>query len=344
MPYQVTVKPSHHTFSVDAGETILDAALREGFALSYGCRNGACGTCKGKVLEGRLDYGDYQEHALSDEEKASGLALFCCAKPVSDVTIEAKEISAVKDIQVRTMPCRVEKIAQPAEDVRVLYLKLPANERLQFLAGQYIDVRLKEEKPRSFSMANAPHDDAYLELHVRHVMGGQFTDYVFNAMKVKDVLHFEGPHGSFFLREDSDKPIIFLATGTGFAPIKAMVEHAHYLGIQRRMVFYWGARTRKDLYLEELPRRWAQDHPEFQFIPVLSGVRPEDGWSGRTGHVHEVVLEDDPDLSAYQVYACGAPAMVEAAHRAFITRGGLPEDAFFSDAFLVGSAPASAKP
>ncbi len=343
MSYQVTVKPGHHTFLVNAGETILDAALRESVALSHGCRSGACGACKGKLLEGQLDYGDYQEHALSNKEKSQGFVLLCCAKPMSDLTIEADEIEAINGIQIKTMPCRVEKITQPADDVRVLSLKLPANERLQFLAGQYIDVRPEAGAPRSFSIANAPHDDAYLELHIRHVAGGQFTGYVFNTMKEKDILYIEGPRGSFFLREDSDKPIIFMATGTGFAPIKAMVEHAHYLGIQRHLTFYWGARTRKDLYLEALPRQWAQDHPEFQFIPVLSRPQPEDEWLGRRGHVHEAVLADYPDLSAHEVYACGAPAMVETAHKTFTTHHQLPADAFFSDAFLVGSAPTRVK-
>jgi CDP-4-dehydro-6-deoxyglucose reductase len=337
MTHRVTIKPSNHTFHVEQGETLLDAALREGFSLPYGCRNGACGACKGKVLEGSLDYGDYQPHALSEEEKRQGLALFCCSRAQSDLVIEVKEIGAVKDIQVRTMPCRVEKIERPADDVAILYLKLPANERLQFLAGQYIDILMKDGKRRSFSLANAPHDDAYLQLHVRHLPGGAFTEYVFNAMHEKDILRFEGPLGSFFLQEDSDKPIILLASGTGFAPIKAIVEHAFQLGVKREMTLYWGARSLKDIYMAELPETWQKERPNFRFVPVLSEPQPEDGWSGRTGLVHQAVLDDFADLSGYQVYACGAPAMVETAHASFIADRTLPEDQFFSDAFYVAA-------
>lgn len=337
MTHSVTIKPSNHQFHVNQGETVLDAALREGFAFPYGCRNGACGACKGKVLEGSLDYGDYQPHALTEEEKRQGLALFCCARPQSDLVIEAKEIGAVKDIQVRTMPCRVEKVERPAADVAVLYLKLPANERLQFLAGQYIDILMKDGKRRSFSLANAPHDDAFLQLHVRYLAGGAFTEYVFNTMKEKDILRFEGPLGSFFLREDSARPIIFLASGTGFAPVKAIVEHAFHIGIQREMVLYWGARGRKDLYMADLPERWQRERPNFRFVPVLSEPSPEDRWTGRTGLVHQAVMADFADLGAYEVYASGNPAMVETAHGAFTAERRLPERQFFSDAFFVAA-------
>lgn len=337
MTHSVTIKPSNHTFQVNPDETLLDAALREGFALPYGCRNGACGACKGKVLEGSLDYGDYQSQALSEEEKREGLALFCCARPQSDLVIEVKEIGAAKDIRVRTMPCRVEKVERPADDVAVLYLKLPANERLQFLAGQYIDILMKDGKRRSFSLANAPHDDAFLQLHVRYLPGGAFTEYVFKAMKEKDILRFEGPLGSFFLQEDSARPIIFLASGTGFAPVKALVEHAFQIGIQREMVFYWGARHKKDIYMAELPERWQNERPNFRFIPVVSEPDAEEHWAGRTGLVHEAVLEDFTDLGGYEVYACGNPAMVEAAHASLTAERGLPPDQFYSDAFFVAA-------
>jgi CDP-4-dehydro-6-deoxyglucose reductase len=335
MTHSVTIKPSNHQFQVNQGETLLDAALREGFALPYGCRNGACGACKGKVLEGSLDYGDYQPQALTEEEKRQGLALFCCARSQSDLVIEVKEIGAAKDIRVRTMPCRVEKVGRPADDVAVLYLKLPANERLQFLAGQYIDILMKDGKRRSFSLANAPHDDAFLQLHVRYLAGGAFTEYVFDTMKEKDILRFEGPLGSFFLQEDSARPIIFLASGTGFAPVKSIVEHAFHIGVQREMVLYWGARSEKDLYMAELAERWQQERPNFRFVPVLSEPAAEDHWTGRTGVVHQAVMEDFADLGAYEIYACGNPAMVETAHGAFTAERGLPDGQFFSDAFFI---------
>lgn len=331
MSHQVTIQPSGHQFTVQSGETILEAALRENFALPYGCRNGACGACKGKLLEGDIDYGTHQESTLTGADKQRGLALFCTAKPRTDLVIEAKEISAAKDIPVKTLPCRVERMEKLASDVMALWLKLPGNERLQFLPGQYIDFLLKDGRKRSFSLANAPEDDSFLELHIRHVPGGAFTDHVFNTMKPKEIMRINGPLGSFFLR-DSDKPIIFLAGGTGFAPIKSILEHAFHHGLERQMVLYWGAKARADLYQAELPEQWRRSHDNFSFVPVLSEAGPEDGWQGRTGFVHQAILADFTDLSGYQVYACGAPPMVDAARKDFMARG-LPEDEFFSDAF-----------
>ncbi len=331
MSNQVTILPSGHQFSVEAGQTVLEAALDAGFALPYGCRNGACGACKGKVLAGTVEHGEHQESALSAEEARQGLALFCSARPISDLSIESREIGAAKDIPVKTLPCRVERMERLAHDVMGLWLKLPSSERMQFLPGQYIDFLLKDGKRRSFSLANAPEEDELLELHVRHVPGGQFSEHVFSAMKPKDILRINGPLGSFFLRE-SDKPAIFVAGGTGFAPIKSLLGHAFHHRMERRMVLYWGARALRDLYLPQRAADWQQTQERFDFIPVLSQPASEDRWPGRTGLVHEAVLEDFADLSGYQVYACGAPAMVKAAHRDFTARG-LPEAEFYSDAF-----------
>jgi CDP-4-dehydro-6-deoxyglucose reductase len=331
--HNVTLQPSGHQFSVEAGESILTAALRHGFVLPYGCRNGACGSCKGKVLEGSVDYGEYQKKALSDAEKAAGKALFCQARPLCDVVVEARTVGAAKDIPIKTLPCRVQKLERLADDVMVLYLKLPANERLQFLPGQYLEFLLRDGSRRSFSMANAPHDDELVQLHVRHVPGGQFTDHVFGKMKERDILRFEGPHGTFFLREDSDKPIVFLASGTGFAPIKSILETAFAKGIERPMVLYWGGRRPQDLYMHALAESWAAAHDNFRYVPVISDALPEDDWRGRSGFVHRAVMEDFPDLSGYQVYACGVPVMVDSARKDFTAQCGLPEDEFYADSF-----------
>lgn len=331
MSYQVTIQPSGHQFIVERGQTVLEAALDAGFALPYGCRNGACGACKGKVLAGRVDYGEAQEGTLTAEDRKQGLALFCCAKPLEDLVIEVREVTAVKDIPVKTLPCRVERLEKLCHDVMGIWLKLPSSERLQFLPGQYIDFLLKDGKRRSFSLANAPEEDALLELHARHVPGGYFTDHIFNVMKVKDILRINGPLGSFFLRE-SDKPAIFVAGGTGFAPIKSILTHAFHHRVDRQMVLYWGARTVKDLYMPELPAKWQQEHDNFSFIPVIQAPAPEEHWTGRTGHVHEAVLADFADLSGYQAYVCGAPVMVAAARRDFTARG-LPAEEFYSDSF-----------
>ena len=339
MPHTVTIQPSGHSFTVNDGETVLAAALREGFVIAYGCRHGVCGTCKGKLIEGTVDYGIYQEQAMSEAERRAGMALFCQAKPLADLTIQCREIgSGVKGIQIKILPARVVKMQRAAPDVMLIDLKLPAHERLQFLAGQYIDLLLKGSVRRSFSMANAPHDDGVLQLHLRDY-GGPFSQHVFGAMKEKDIIRFEGPFGTFFLREDSTKPIILLASGTGFAPIKAIIEHALHTGIARPMTLYWGCRVRSDLYLHELAQSWDRAG-KLRYVPVLSDAPASDNWSGRTGLVHRAVMEDFPDLSGHQVYACGAPVMVNAAHRDFTSACRLPDEEFFADSFTP-SAPAS---
>ena len=332
MSYQVTVQPSGRQFVAEADETILDAALRQGLTMPYGCKDGACGACKGHVQSGTVDHGKAQAHALKDDEKAAGLTLYCCAKAQSDLVIECKQITSGSQIPVKTLPSRIEKLEKLAPDVIELHLRLPASERLQFLAGQYIDILLKDGKKRSFSLANAPHDDALLQLHIRHVPGGLFTEQVFSTMKLRDILRFNGPHGSFYLREDSPKPMILLAGGTGFAPIKAIVEHAIAENCQRPMDIYWGAKATVDLYQNALPEKWAAEHANIRYVPVLSEPAAGDGWTGRTGLVHQAVLADFPDLAGYQVYACGAPVMIEAAKRDFMAQG-LPEEEFFADAF-----------
>jgi CDP-4-dehydro-6-deoxyglucose reductase, E3 len=325
---KVKVQPSGHEFDVEEGESVLSAALRQHLVLPYGCRNGACGSCKGRIVEGRVDYGVYQRKALTEEEKAQGKALFCQAKPLTELVIEARTIGAARDIPIRTLPSRVQKMERLADDVMVLHLRLPANERLQFLAGQYIEFLLKGGSRRSFSMGNAPHDDELIQLHVRHVAGGEFTGHVFGKMKERDILRLEGPLGTFFLREDSAKPIVLVASGTGFAPIKSIIEHALHKGVTRPMVLYWGGRRPKDLYMDALARQWP-----IEYVPVVSDALPEDNWSGRDGFVHRAVMQDYPDLSGHQVYACGVPVMVDAAKRDFTQQCKLPEEEFFADSF-----------
>ena len=337
MTHQVTIRNTGHGFPARDGSTILQSALDAGLVLPYGCRDGACGSCKGKLVDGSIDYGRYSEKALTAQERAQGYALFCQAKPLSDVAIEAREVRKAGDIQVRKLPARVQKLERAADDAMIVYLKLPANERLMFLPGQYIDILLKDGTRRSFSMANAPHDDEYVQLHVRHVPGGAFTDYVFQTMKERDILRLEGPFGTFFLREESAKPIVLVASGTGFAPIKALIEAALRKGIPRPMTLYWGARRPKDLYLDALPERWAAEHSGFKYVPVISDALAEDRWDGRTGFVHRAVMEDLSDLSGHQVYACGVPIMVDSARRDFIQRCRLPENEFFADSFTTAA-------
>ncbi|GAB4170000.1 MAG: CDP-6-deoxy-delta-3,4-glucoseen reductase [Rhodocyclaceae bacterium] len=341
MSYTITVLPGGNRFVAPPGKSVLDAALDAGIALPYGCRNGACGSCKSRLVAGEIDYGEYQESGLSEAERRAGWALLCCARARSDLTIECREADASGAVPARKMPCRVETMRRLAPDVMLIGLRLPANERMQFRAGQYVEFVLEGGARRAFSIANAPHDDALLELHVRRIPGGRFTGHVFESMRVRDILRIEGPLGSFFLREDSGKPLILLAGGTGFAPIKAIVEHAIHRGIARPMTLYWGARRPDEFYLRELPERWARSQENFAFVPVLSEPRAGDAWGGRCGLVHEALMEDFPDLSGHQVYASGAPAMIAAARRDLVSRCGLPEGEFFADAFTFAAAPHS---
>jgi CDP-4-dehydro-6-deoxyglucose reductase len=336
MPFTVTVQPSGRHFSVERDEPILHAAIRAGIGLPYGCKDGACGSCKCRLLEGRVIHGAHQSKALSADEEAAGFMLTCCAAPQTDVVIEARTVAGAGEFPVRKMPARVMAIVKPAPDVAVLTLQLPANEVLRYHAGQYVEFILRDGARRSYSMANAPHtqtDKPAIELHVRHMPGGKFTDHVFSAMKEKEILRIEGPFGSFFLREDSDKPIVLLASGTGFAPIKAIIEHMEFKGITRPAVLYWGCRSKADLYLHDWAQAAAERLPNLRYVPVLSEPKADDGWAGRTGFVHQAVMADLPDLSGHQVYACGAPVMVESAQRDFVARCGLPADEFYADSF-----------
>ena len=336
MPFTVTVQPSGRSFSVERDEPLLQAAIRAGVGLPYGCKDGACGSCKCRLIEGRVIHGAHQSKALSPDEEAAGFVLTCCAAPQSDVVIEARTVPGAGEFPVRKMPARVMAMSRPAPDVVVLTLQLPANDPLRYHAGQYIEFILKDGARRSYSMASAPHtqtDKPMIELHIRHMPGGRFTDHVFGAMKEKEILRIEGPFGSFFLREDSDKPIVLLASGTGFAPLKAIIEHMEFKSISRPAVLYWGCRSKADLYLNDWAEAAAQRLPNLRYVPVLSEPRPGDAWSGRTGFVHQAVMADLPDLSAHQVYACGAPVMVEAAQTDFIARCGLPADEFYADSF-----------
>ena len=333
MTFQITVQPSGHQFACEADDTVLGAAIKAGIGLPYGCKNGACGSCKGKVVAGAVEHKAHQQRALTADEKEQGYALFCCATASADLVIEAREVGGSSDYPVRKMPSRVSTIERVAPDVVIITLQLPANEALAYRAGQYIEFMLRDGKRRSYSLANAPSLEAPLSLHIRHMPGGLFTEQVFGTMKERDILRFEGPMGTFFLREESEKPIVMLASGTGFAPIKALVEHMIHLKSTRPVALYWGGRRPQDLYMQALCREWEASLPNFRYVPVVSDALPEDGWSGRRGFVHAAVMEDFPDLSGHQVYACGAPVVVDSARRDYVAKCGLPAEEFFADAF-----------
>ncbi len=329
MSYTVKIQPSGHSFTVEENEHILDAALQAGINFPYGCRSGGCWACRGTIIEGTVDYGEFTPR-FSDDEVAKGDALFCIAKATSDLTIEMKEISNANDIVVKNLPTRVQEMEKLSEDVMKVKLLIPPTERLQFLSGQYIEIVMKDDRRRAFSIANAPFDDKFLELHIKYIPGGDFTDYVFKEMKIRDLLRFEGPLGTFTLREESEMPIIMLATGTGFAPIKSILEHAFSEGVTRPIHFYWGGRCSKDFYMDEQVKAWAVEHDNFHYIPVVS--QADDAWQGRVGHVQSAVLEDFVTLLGYEVYSCGNPTMVKEGYT-LLTGHGVGKNDYMSDAF-----------
>lgn len=314
------------------GETILEAGLREGLALPYECRNGGCGVCLCSIDHGSVDHRPYQLSALPDAMKAQGKALMCCAMPTSDLVIEVEGLAGAPSAAQQLHLGRVVAMEPLAADVMRVTLALPGSQPLPFRAGQYINIVLDDGQRRAFSFANAPHAGEQIELHVRRIPGGRFTGHVFDAMRVGDELRFEGPLGSFALQE-GERPILFVAGATGFAPVKSILEDAFHRGIKRPMRLYWGVRRRADLYLLELAQGWQRMHANFEVIPVLSEPQPEDHWTGRTGLVHEAMLADQGDLTGFEVYVCGSLKMVETAVPAFMAHG-LGDGACFSDAFL----------
>ena len=330
--YHMLVRPDNRILSIREGETILDAGLREGVPFPFECRNGGCGKCKATLAYGSVDYGACQREILTEAERAEGKLLLCSATPRSDIEIEYLPTTAPGGVPARVWSAVVESMDTLAPDVMRVMLKLEGREPIEFYAGQYINILLEDGEKRAFSFATAPQVTDRVELQIRRIPGGRYTTQVFESMQVGDRLRFEGPLGSFFLREDSEKPIIFVAGSTGFAPVKSMVEYAFARGMKRKMMLYWGTRRPEDMYLAALPAQWERAHDNFRFIPVLSEPRPEDQWTGRTGLVHEAIIEDFPNLADYQVYACGSAGMVEAAYPAFQARG-LSQDDCFSDAF-----------
>ena len=323
-------RPENRIVALRGGETLLDAGLREGLAMPFDCRNGGCGKCKATLAGGRVDYGAYQREALSDAERAAGKLLACTATALTDVELEYEPSAAPGQLPVKTWSAVVASLDKLSADVMRVTLAL--DQTIHFYAGQYLNVLLDDGAKRSFSFATAPPAGERIELHIRRIPGGRFTGHVFEGMRPGERLRFEGPLGAFFLRESSDKPILFVAGSTGFAPVKSMLEYAFARGLRRRMILYWGVRSLSDLYLAALPRAWEKAHDNFRFVPVLSDPAPEDRWEGRTGLVHQAILEDFPSLAGYQVYACGSVAMVQAAHPAFRAKG-LAQDDCFSDAF-----------
>ena len=327
------LEPSGRVLDVESEESVLEAALRQGVALPYGCRSGACRSCRARVLEGAVHYPQGPPKALQPSDRDDGFVLLCAAHLRAGARIEVEELDdAQGDIVVRTLLCRLAEKEILAHDVVALRLRLQEGERLHFLAGQYVDIVLRDGRRRAFSLASPPGGESLYELQIRRVPGGEFSGYAFEHLKPRAILRLHGPLGSFYLRKTPPRPVVLMAGGTGFAPIKSIVEDALNEGYAHPMHLYWGVRARRDLYHDALARCWAREHAHFHYTPVLSEPTPECAWRGRTGFVHQAVLEDFPDLSGWGAYLSGPPPMVGAARRALVAQG-LDPTCLHSDSF-----------
>lgn len=341
MSYRIQVVGLDEPIACAEDQSVLEAVRQAGWELPYSCNAGVCASCKGRVLSGRVAPGRAGDHALSDAERAQGMALFCQARPLSDLVIEPRALTRIDPLVRRRVAARVMRLDWLASDVVRMKLRFPAGEKVRFQAGQYLQVLLPDGQRRSYSMANPPHQNDGAELHIRVLPDGAFSQCLSGGLAAGDTVEVELPHGDFHWREQHEGPVVMLASGTGFAPLKSMLEDAFRRGLQRDISLYWGARTPRDLYLLDLARGWAATRG-IRFEPVISEPTAGDGWQGRTGLVHEAVLADHASLAAHVVYACGAPPMVAAARHDFTALRGLSPDAFFCDAFAVATRPAAA--
>jgi len=330
MTYTVTLAEEQTEFCCEQNQSILDAALQNGITLSYGCRNGLCGSCKGLLLSGTIDYPEGQPGGLDQDEIDQGEALFCKAVPTSDVSIRVTVVQPVPDIEVKTLPAKVKQIDYLSDDVIRLILQLPAVEPFNFKAGQWVYFVLKDGRKRAFSIANSPNDNNEIELQIRHAIGGIFTDFVFDNLEVGALLRIEGPHGTFYYQAD-ERPVLLVAGGTGFAPIKGIFEEISQLGVKQPIHLFWGSRAKQDLYQQGLVEQWMDDY-SIQYTPVLSDAEQQDNWQGETGFVHQAVVRAYPQMADFVVYMAGPPQMIESCRDSFASAG-LPSSQMHYDSF-----------
>jgi CDP-4-dehydro-6-deoxyglucose reductase len=323
--YTVLVEPHGRRIIVAADRPILESALSAGLNLPHSCKSGHCGSCRVQLRTGQVDYPNGMPLGVTAEEAATGKILLCQARARSDLVVQARLIASVTNVEIKTLPCRIAQVRPLAPDVMQVFLRLPVVEKLEFHPGQYLDFLLDGGKRRrSFSIASPPHDSDLIELHVRRVPGGGFTEGLWSNTGVGSLLRIEGPIGQFAYREGSS-PVLMIAGGTGFAPLKSMLRHVLERGIDRPVHLYWGARQAQDLYEEALVLEWVRRYPQLRFTAVLSETT---GTDYRAGWVHEAVLADHPDIESFDVYAAGPPAMIEAIKATFPGQDRLYFDSF----------------
>ncbi len=333
--YRVQLMPGEREFASSVDETVLSAALAAGLNLPHSCKSGHCASCRARLVSGRTHYPRGRPLGLTPAEEAAGYVLLCQARALTDLVVEARRICAVEQVEIKTLPARIARLERLGTDVMRVMLRLPAVEPLKFLPGQYLDILLDGGRRRSFSIASPPHDSELIELHVRLAPGGGFTEWLFRQAQVGTLLKIEGPIGQF-VYQDTDRPMLLIAGGSGFAPLKSILRHAlerRLLGMPhaaRALRLFWGVRTAADLYEWATVESWIARHPELSFTPVLSEPQnPAELAKAPRGWVHEAVLAAGLDLAAHDIYAAGPPAMIEAIRAAFPRAGALPERLFF---------------
>lgn len=329
MSFQVHLAHSRLRFAVEPGETVLAAGQRQGLALPYGCQGGTCASCRVRLLEGTVEH-TTPPRALSQAEVDAGYILMCQARPTSDLELQLHQPERLEQLRPRQLPVRLLERRMLSHDVVGLSVQLPRGEPFRYLPGQYVDFLLDDGRRRSFSIANAPAPSETLEFHLRVTPQGWFAHYAQEQLAARAILRIEGPLGAFYLREDSTRPVVMMAGGTGFAPLKAMLEQHFRAGSARPVHLFWGARARRDLYLHALAAGWARQHAQLRYTPVLS--EPDGDWDGERGLVHDAVLRAHPDLRGHEIYMAGPPVMVHAGKQAFV-EAGLDADHLYYDSF-----------
>ena len=318
--------PSNRDFEARGDEPVLTAALRQHLNLPHSCKGGSCGTCRVRVLKGRLAYPHGRPVGISASEEEAGYSLICQARALEDLVIEIREIRHVTDVEIRSLPCRIERMQRLAPDVMGTWLRLPAIEPFSWQCGQYVDVMLPGDRRRSFSLANPPHDAALLELHVRRAPGGAFSERLFSELQPGSLLQIEGPLGQFVYRP-GERPLLLVGGGTGYAPLKAIIRQVLEEETKRQVTLFWGARTAVDLYEDAWLRELAAKQPRFRYVSALS--EQDAGPPHETGPVHEAVLRKVAGLAGYDVYAAGPPALIDAVRAALPKQGADPGRIYF---------------
>lgn len=322
MQYTVHIKPKGYNLTVKAGETVLAAALRQGFNFPHDCQNGVCGTCKGRLLEGQVEYDEPLLAALTEAEREAGYALFCSAKPVSDLVIHVEGVLGPEQLPVKKLNYKIQILEQLTPTIYRVILQPPLEDHIYYRAGQYFEILHRDTSPQPFSIANAPlGDNKSLEIHIRSRPDNLSMEELISEMKTVGELRINGPLGNCILRREPAYPMIFAAGGTGIAPLKAIIEQALAEGVKQPIYLYWGVRILSDFYLQALITRWAKYLPNFHYIPILSGKDELNKWKGRTGWVHEAIIQDHPNLEHFHIYASGPTEMVYAALHAFKSHG-----------------------